>query len=350
MTGNLKTCLLDRQLFDVSFPAILCKREEDIYFVLALMLSRFSNYCLGLLNSTMHTTPGDVRRLPFVFPEVKLRDEINGIVDKLVTIKNESIKFNPISEYFVESELEECFNLGAKSFEEALHMYFAKVNEMTTEAEMLFSELDKKIYELYGLNKQDIEVVENATKENAVDFFEKDEQMLIIKYLQNRVFKNVEGTKKLFLLEDIVQIISADFERLFDEGYKMYEEAFALLNSDVISLILNQTKIGAKKIVFFDIGTGTTFFPWLKGKVLAGKGKNAQVVFWCGSDFMIEFDENSRYGLQNEIRRLTNEVYIPKLQRIMEKNQSKSLTSVEEKNASVLTDSVKCLENWKVVD
>ena len=65
---------------------------------------------------------------------------------------------------------------------------------------------------------------------------------------------------------------------------------------------------------------------------------------------MIEFDENSRYGLQNEIRRLTNEVYIPKLQRIMEKNQSKSLTSVEEKNASVLTDSVKCLENWKVVD
>lgn len=350
LTGNLKTCLLDRQLFDVSFPAILCKREEDIYFVLALMLSRFSNYCLGLLNSTMHTTPGDVRRLPFVFPEVKLRDEINGIVDKLVTIKNESIKFNPISEYFVESELEECFNLGAKSFEEALHMYFAKVNEMTTEAEMLFSELDKKIYELYGLNKQDIEVVENATKENAVDFFEKDEQMLIIKYLQNRVFKNVEGTKKLFLLEDIVQIISADFERLFDEGYKMYEEAFALLNSDVISLILNQTKIGAKKIVFFDIGTGTTFFPWLKGKVLAGKGKNAQVVFWCGSDFMIEFDENSRYGLQNEIRRLTNEVYIPKLQRIMEKNQSKSLTSVEEKNASVLTDSVKCLENWKVVD
>ena len=118
----------------------------------------------------------------------------------------------------------------------------------------------------------------------------------------------------------------------------------------MISLILNQTKIGAKKIVFFDIGTGTTFFPWLKGKVLAGKGKNAQVVFWCGSDFMIEFDENSRYGLQNEIRRLTNEVYIPKLQRIMEKNQSKSLTSVEEKNASVLTDSVKCLENWKVVD
>lgn len=198
LTGNLKTCLLDRQLFDVSFPAILCKREEDIYFVLALMLSRFSNYCLGLLNSTMHTTPGDVRRLPFVFPEVKLRDEINGIVDKLVTIKNKSIKFNPISEYFVESELEECFNLGAKSFEEALHMYFAKVNEMTTEAEMLFSELDKKIYELYGLNKQDIEVVENATKENAIDFFEKDEQMLIIKYLQNRVFKNIEGTKKLF--------------------------------------------------------------------------------------------------------------------------------------------------------
>ena len=229
-------------------------------------------------------------------------------------------------------------------------MYFAKINEMTTEAEMLFTELDKKIYELYGLNRQDIEVVENATKENVIDFFEKDEQMLIIKYLQNRVFKNIEGTKKLFSLEDIIQIISVDFERLFDEGYKMYEEAFALLNSDVVSLILNQTKIGAKKIVFFDIGTGATFFPWMKGKVLAGKGKNAQVVFWCGSDFMIEFDENSRYGLQNEIRRLTNEVYIPKLQRIMEKNQFETLTSVEDKNASVLTDSVKCLENWKVVD
>lgn len=350
LTGNLKSCILERELFDVSFPGILCKRETDINFVLALMLSRFSNYCLGLLNSTMHTTPGDVRRLPLIFPEGELLNEINTIVDQLITIKKESDKYNPINPDFVESELEESFRLGANTVEDAITMYLSKVKKRSLEAENLFLELDNKIYELYGLNDQDIAIVENSTKNAMIDYFEQDEKNLIIKYLQNRIFKNIKGTRKLYSMDELTQIISADFERNFKDGYKIFEESFALLSSDAATLFLNQTKIGAKKVIFFDLETGIGFNPWLKGKILAGKGKSAQVVFWCSSDFMIEFDDDSRYGLQNEIRRVTNEVYIPKLQRMMEKKRQESLTASDENTMILLTDSVKALEEWTVVD
>lgn len=75
---------------------------------------------------------------------------------------------------------------------------------------------------------------------------------------------------------------------------------------------------------------------------------------WNARNFLIEFKEDKRYAMQNEIRRLTDEIYLPKLQRLKEKMQLTSLTDSEVKNMrkemELLEESVKTLENWKVVD
>ena len=89
-------------------------------------------------------------------------------------------------------------------------------------------------------------------------------------------------------------------------------------------------------------------------KVIAGKGKNKEIILWHLSDFLIEFEENKCYTMQNEIRRLASEVYIPKLQRAKEKLQLDSYSISErkvlEKDVELYGECVKTLENWKVVE
>ena len=94
--------------------------------------------------------------------------------------------------------------------------------------------------------------------------------------------------------------------------------------------------------------------PFISAKVIAGKGKDKEVLLWNAKNFLIEFKEDKRYAMQNEIRRLTDEVYLPKLQRLKEKLQSASLSDSEKKilnkELDILEECVKTLENWKVVD
>lgn len=68
---------------------------------------------------------------------------------------------------------------------------------------------------------------------------------------------------------------------------------------------------------------------------------------------MLEFEEDKKYVMQNEIRRLSNEVYRPRLQTIKEKLQG-SISGVDkkelEKQEKLLSEAVKTLEAWKVVN
>ena len=78
------------------------------------------------------------------------------------------------------------------------------------------------------------------------------------------------------------------------------------------------------------------------------------MLFWLNEQFLIEFEEHRRYALQNEIRRLTDDVYMSKLQRVKEKLQDPNISSSESKNLNkvmtVYEECIKTLENWKVVE
>lgn len=87
---------------------------------------------------------------------------------------------------------------------------------------------------------------------------------------------------------------------------------------------------------------------------MGGKGKTKEKVYWLTEQFLVEYEEDKRYSMQNEIRRLTDEVYLFKLQRVKEKMQDISLSDFDmkklEKDLIILEECVKTLENWKVVD
>ena len=119
-------------------------------------------------------------------------------------------------------------------------------------------------------------------------------------------------------------------------------------------VIRGNIKIDGKKAALFGNGMKDEDEPYISAKVIAGIGKYKEVILWNARNFLIEFKEDKRYAMQNEIRRLTDEIYLPKLQRLKEKMQFETLSDSEiksmRKELKKIEESVKTLENWKVVD
>lgn len=355
LTGELKFCKLEPNLFDVSFPAILI--QNDIYnqYMLALLSSKIAKYILNIINSTIHTTPGDIRRLPFKIPNKELLDSVNKIISQMVVIKEYLLGFNYVSNFYHEVELVYGFNNGAKTVNEAYEIFINKYNELENELYNLQLEIDQIIYKIYDLDEQDIKVIEEEfpstpPKPNK----DNDIKKVTLNYIR-AIAKDIliNAPAKLYVDEDIENLIKQYIENTFPNGYSIVEEIEAILEKTIIDVIRGGVKIGSSNVTLAGKGSKDLDEPLLQQKVLAGTGVNKQVVIWHLTHFLLEFEEDKKYVMQNEIRRINNDVYRPQLLTVKEKLQTEITSSKRkelEKQEKILADSVKTLDGWKVID
>ena len=137
------------------------------------------------------------------------------------------------------------------------------------------------------------------------------------------------------------------------DGYLAVEEIESILERPIIEVVRSGVKIGSNTYTLAGKGTSDLDEPLLQQKVLAGTGSNKQVAIYLLSHFLLEFEEDKKYVMQNEIRRLSNEVYRPRLQTVKEKLQGSVSGSEKkelEKQEKLLSEAVKTLESWNVVD
>ena len=109
-------------LFANSCPVIFLKNKEYVFYILAILVSTLIRYILkNYLNHTVHTLLEDIRDIPIsntIFEQEKLSIIISNAIEKLK-------------------------------------------NEPSADRSLFISEIDKLVYEAYGLNAEDIEEVEN---------------------------------------------------------------------------------------------------------------------------------------------------------------------------------------------
>ncbi|MBW9152349.1 Eco57I restriction-modification methylase domain-containing protein [Clostridium estertheticum] len=355
LTGDLKFCKLESNLFDVSFPAILIKNHIYNHYMLALLSSKIAKYVLHIINSTIHTTPGDVRRLPFKIPNKVLLDVLNKIISRIVEIKEYLLGFNYVTRFYREVELVYGFKSGAKTVINAYEIFIKKYNELENEIYNLQLQIDQIIYKIYELKEEDIKVIEEEfpnmpPKPNKNNNIKK----VTLNYIR-AIVKDIlmSSTAKLYLDEEIATLIKQHIEKKFLNGYSIVEEIESILEKTIIEIIRGGAKISSSNITLSGKGSKDLDEPLLQQKVLAGTGINKRVVVWHLSHFLLEFEEEKKYVMQNEIRRLSNEVFRPQLKATKEKLQME-LTSSErkqlEKQEKLLGDSVKTLEGWNVID
>lgn len=341
-------------IFDVKGSCIFSD-DVNIEYLLGFINSKFANYILKKLNPTPSFQVGDLQRVPYKMPDIENEKLVIEKTKIATEIKEYLLGFNYVSDFYHEVELVYGFSEGAKTISDAYEIFINKYTDLENELFNLQLEIDQIIYKIYDLDEHDIQAIEEEfpnippkpNKENKL-------KKVTLNYIRG-IVKNIliSAPAKLYTDEEIENLIKQYIEKNFTNGYSIVEEIETILGKPILDVIRGGTKVGSGNVTLAGKGSKDLEEPLLQQKVLAGTGINKQVVIWHLTHFLLEFEEDKKYVMQNEIRRLNNEVYRPRLQNVKEKLQTVA-SQVEmkdlKKQEELLSASIKTLEGWKVVD
>ena len=341
-------------IFDVAGPCIFTDRI-DYDYLLGFINSKFPNYMLFKLNPSPHFQVSDLQRVPFREPDTETECMVKHKVKRAKEIKKFLLGFNYNSDFYHEVEISYGFNHGAKSIKEAYSIYSTVYRELVQELSELQKEIDRIIYKLYELNEDDIEAIERIFPDIEIESYSDDAIKIVVLNYIRAIVKDalIQEPSKIYLDEEIELIVKKNIEDQFENGYNIVDEIEWILEKSVLEVIRGGLKIGSSITTFSGKGSKDSDEPLLQQKILSGTGKNKHAVIWILSQFLLEFEEDKKYVMQNEIRRLSNEVYRPRLQTVKEKLQENVMGAEKkelEKQEKLLSEAVKTLEAWKVVN
>ncbi len=341
-------------IFDVKGSCIFSDTINNLY-LLGFINSKFVNYILKKFNPSPSFQVCDMLRVPYKVPDRESEQLIINITGKAKEIKEFLLGFNYLSDFYHEVELVYGFNNGARTVNEGYEIFTNKYYELEDELNNIQQEIDQVVYKIYEVGEQDIKTIEEefphiAQKPNK-DY---DIKKVVLNYIR-AVAKDVliAGSPKLYLDTELETLIKLQIEKAFENGYGIVEEIEAILEKPIIDIIRSGAKIGSSNITLAGKGSKDLEEPLLQQKVLAGSGANKQVIIWHLTHFLLEFEEDKKYVMQNEIRRLGNDIFKPRLQVVKSKLQNSTSSSERkelEKQEKILTDCVKAIESWKVIN
>lgn len=336
-------------IFDVKGSCIFSDTINNSY-ILGFVNSKFTNYILKKLNPSPSFQVCDMFRIPF---EISKKEYEQLVIEK--TLKAKEIKeimlgFNYVSDFYHEVELAYGFSHGAKSVTEAYQVFINKYNVLETELYNLQIEIDEIVYKIYELDREDIAVIEEEFPNTPTKLSKNNEIKKVTLNFIRAITKDIliKAPAKLYEDTEIEMLIKQYIEKKFENGYKITEEIESILEKQIIDVIRGGIKIGAKNITLAGCGSKDLDEPLLQQKVLSGTGNNKNLVIWHLTHFLLEFEENQKYVMQNEIRRI-KELYTKRLETVKGKILSGNTNTEMEKQEKLLSESIKTLENWKVV-
>ena len=138
-------------IIDVGGPGIFGKKSESsLLYCLGLLNSKLGSYTVNCLNPTVNTTQGDLKRIPYTFPNPKDNEYICGFVSNCILIKKYINTF---------SILERNFEKSPYNGNGSLKNFFNFENHLL--AQVLINEaiINEKIFEVYNLTEHDKAIV-----------------------------------------------------------------------------------------------------------------------------------------------------------------------------------------------
>lgn len=355
ISGNLFSARYypDGCIFSNKGPCIFSD-EIDRYYILGFCNSKYFNYVAKLLNPTVGFSVGDIERIPFAKPTLNIMNRIIELSKEIVNKKQFLLGFEFTSDFYHQGEIDYGLENGAKTIKEAYDIYYYTFKKILDEIDKKSKEIDELIYNIYGLNEEERRIIDNEV--HAPIASEKDILSIenaTFNYIKEVIKNNLKNSKKLFLLSDLTNIFCAELEKR-ENGVQLIEEIEGILNSSIHTIILNGVNTGNTKRVIYGKNSKDLSEPILVSKEIGGKGKDKELVIWRSDSFILEYEEDKRYVMQNEIRRLTDEIFLPKLLRAKEKIYDMVVENKEKnkikKEIQLYEECVKTLENWKVVD
>ena len=340
-------------IFSNKGPCIFSE-EIDRYYVLGFCNSKYFNYVAKLLNPTVGFSIGDIERIPFAIPTIDVKNKVIELSKEIVQNKQFLLGFDFTSDFYHQCEIGFGFEKGAKTIKEAYEIYYSTFITILKRIEMNSMEIDELIYNLYGLNEEERRIIDNEIC--APIAIEKDILSIenaTFNYIKQTIKTRINNSKKLFLLSELTDVFCAEIEKC-ENGIQLIEEIEGIMNCPIHTIIKNGVNTGNGKKVIYGKSSKDLSEPILVSKEIGGKGKTKELVIWRSDCFILEYQDDDKYIMQNEIRRITDEYFLPKLIRAKEKLYNMSVDVKEknkiEKDIQLYEECIKTLENWKVVD
>ncbi len=144
-------------IFDVQSPSVFVKNNKDLNYAIASLNSSLLFYILGCLNPTVNTTPGDIKRIPFVQPPEALIIPISFLSKTNVNIKMTLSSFSSVELNYTFNPI--VFFKKIADIKLNVKFYFNYENYLLTQVLLNEVIINEKIFEVYDLTNHDKAIV-----------------------------------------------------------------------------------------------------------------------------------------------------------------------------------------------
>lgn len=137
-----------------SSPTIYVKKQELTEYILALLNTKLSKYYFKAINPTLSTLTSDITSMPLIFSE-----DLNKFINKNMPIvrkaRNAAIECDEIEYRFSANSL-----VQGESIHETFKTHRSKIAKTIQEINEIYKQLNKKVFDLYGINKNDYTIAD----------------------------------------------------------------------------------------------------------------------------------------------------------------------------------------------
>ncbi len=149
-------------IFDVKGSSIFpLKKGDDLFYLLAVLNSKLSNYVIGCLNPTVEIQVGDIKRIPYVKPSEKIEKIITKLASTNIAIKKEIDTYS-ICEFSYEGS-PVARNQNEHQIRQRIKDFLEYENNISTQLLINDAVINNCVFDTYNLSDQDKAMV--LTKE-----------------------------------------------------------------------------------------------------------------------------------------------------------------------------------------
>lgn len=210
-------------VFDSGGSFINILNNDNIFYFLGLLNSKFMNYVLKILNPTINFKNDDIHRLPYIAPKKEQKEEIELLVKKIIDLKEELYSTNELYDNFQKPSLLKHKRTFIK---DTLAYNSDLMDNILIDIEKYRQRIDEIVFEMYCLDNEIVDEVKsicgNYTLLNSKALSEK----LVDKYLN-------EGKTIVEISEDLLYSI----EEIRKYKNENFYNKFINSNKDINNLL-----------------------------------------------------------------------------------------------------------------
>ena len=149
--------LPSNSLFDVGGSCIFPGSFDNINYFLAVLNSKLTFYIADCLNPTVNTQVGDLKRIPFLIPPVKLENQISTLSSNNIEIKKNLCSYRLVETNFNQSLIN---SIKDDTLKESILQYLDYENFQNTQIIINDAIINELVFEVYELSNTDRKQVE----------------------------------------------------------------------------------------------------------------------------------------------------------------------------------------------